>query len=60
MTFSSFKNEVTDKLFAYKYIYIYIYKQNLVLDSLLGLICHKIQSNQPTNSNNCNVIRFFF
>ena len=29
------------------YIYIYIYKQDLLLNDLQGLICHK--TNQPTN-----------
>ena len=39
----SFKNNVAYKLFVYRsYIYIYIYKQNLELNNLQRLICHKI------------------
>ena len=50
MRSGSFKN-VIYKIYFYKsyiYIYIYIYKQNLVLNNLLRLTCHKTQpTNQP-------------
>ena len=54
MNFNSFKNEVTNKLFAYIYIYLMvsdianisnsIYQLDLTSNNLLELICHKTQT----------------
>ena len=55
MRSGSFKDNVTNKLFAYKshphtYIYIYVYKQDLELNIPQGLIYHKTQQRQATSS----------
>ena len=47
-TTNPFENKVTDKLFTHK-SYVCVRKHGLVLDNPQGLICHKIQTNQPTN-----------
>ena len=49
MSSGLFKNNVTYQLFIYK-----SYKQDLALNKLLELICHKIQ---PTISFNCVQIK---
>ena len=44
---NSFKNRVTYKLFAYKYIYlIFMYKEDLELSIIERLICDKTKPNQ--------------
>ena len=44
----SFKNPISLSIYLSIYIYIYIYTQDLALNKLQGLICHKTQpTNQP-------------
>ena len=46
MTSDSSKDDVTNKLFAYK---SYMHEQDLALNNPEGLICHKTKpTNQPT------------
>ena len=47
MSTDSLEN-VSYKLFVYKYIRYMIYEQDLGLNNLQGLICHK-NTNQPTD-----------
>ena len=43
-----FKNNVTYKLFTYIYMCVCMcVNQDLALDNLQGLMCHKTQANQP-------------
>ena len=52
MSSNSFKDVIYHPEFANYvfYIYIYIYKQDLTLNNLQGLICHKTQPTiQPIN-----------
>ena len=46
MSTNSFKNNVNYKLFVYKSYLIYMYKEDLALNNLQGLICHKTNQNQ--------------
>ena len=49
MSYSSFENNVTDKLFRLEIIFdIYIYGQDLALNNLRWLVCHKTKPTQPT------------
>ena len=50
MGFNLFKNNVSYKIFTQNYIYI---KQDLLLNILLGLICHK------TTNQTINIYHFF-
>ena len=53
MSFGSFKNNVTYNRFVFK---LYMYEQDLALNNLQGLICHKL-TDQP--SNNLQVVIWF-
>ena len=46
MSTGLFENNATHKQFVYKSYISYVYKQDLALNNLQWLICHKIQ---PTN-----------